>query len=155
MRLRQVGAADMQNKKFTLVAVLFLSIIAAGDVLSEIYRWTDESGRVHFSDKAPVQYESETIEVQVNTYESVSYDKSIFNTGKKVVMYSTSRCGYCKKAKQYFKKMGISYTEYDIEKNSKARSEFERMGATGVPVILVGKKRMNGFSEKSFKKIYR
>jgi hypothetical protein len=28
------------------------------------------------------------------------------------------------------------------------------MGATGVPVILVAKQRMNGFSEAGFEKIY-
>ena len=28
------------------------------------------------------------------------------------------------------------------------------LGATGVPVILVGKKRMNGFSVKGFQRIY-
>ena len=70
-------------------------------------------------------------------------------------MYSAEWCGYCKKAKRYFNMKGISYTEYDVEKNARAKSEYEKMGATGVPVILVGKKRMNGFSEKGFEKLYR
>lgn len=70
-------------------------------------------------------------------------------------MYSTSWCGYCKKAKQYFKKNNITFTEYNIEKNAKAKREYKKMGATGVPVILVGKKRMNGFSQKGFEAIYR
>jgi len=128
---------------------------SASGALSEIYRWTDEQGNVHYSDRETSRHVSKKVEVRVNTYESVSYDSSIFDTGKKVVMYSAEWCGYCKKAKRYFNMKGISYMEYDVEKNARAKSEYEEMGATGVPVILVGKKRMNGFSEKGFEKLYR
>ena len=128
---------------------------------AEIYRWTDENGKVHFSDQKPWQTESEKVEVKINTYESVSYDtslfdtgNSLFDTGKKVVMYSTSWCGYCKKAKRYFEQKGIAYTEYDIEKDTRAKRQYDKMQAKGVPVILVGKKRMNGFSEAGFERIY-
>jgi len=43
----------------------------------------------------------------------------------------------------------------DIEKDKQARARYNKMGATGVPVILYGKKRMSGFSEKGFKRIYK
>ena len=69
-------------------------------------------------------------------------------------MYSTSWCAYCKKAKRYFESNDIPFTEYDIETNANARARYDRMEATGVPVILVGKKRMNGFSEEGFRRIY-
>ena len=139
-----------------LTSLLFLIyIVSTGPCLAEIYKWTDENGNTHFSDRASIQHKSQTVDVQVNTYDSVSYDASIFDTGKKVVMYSTSWCGYCKKAKTYFSKNNIPFTEYNIEKNSRAKREYKKMGATGVPVILVGKKRMNGFSQKGFEAIYR
>lgn len=70
-------------------------------------------------------------------------------------MYSTQSCGYCKKAKKYFKKNNIEFTNYDINKDAKAKRRHEKMGATGVPVILVGDKRLNGFSESGFKRIYK
>lgn len=123
--------------------------------LAEIYRWTDENGKVHFSDRDPGDQKTESMEIRVNVYKSVSYDASIFDTGPEVVMYSASWCPYCKKARNYFKAKGIAFTEYDIEKDAGAKSRYERMGATGVPVILVGKKRMNGFSEEGFERIYR
>ena len=135
-------------------AIFMLLMLCAIDGYTEIYKWIDEKGKVHFSDKKPRDLESEEIKLRINTYESVSYDTSIFNTGKKVVMYSTDWCAYCKKAKKYFVSKGIPFTEYDIEKNSEARKQYKQMGATGVPVILVGNKRMNGFSEEGFEKIY-
>jgi glutaredoxin len=133
-----------------LLTVLVLTDAQAGG----IYKWTDEHGKVHFSDKKPAHLESSEVKLKINTIKSVSYDRSIFDIGKKVVIYTTSWCGYCEKAKRYFKRKRIKYTEYNIEKNKKAKREYLKMGATGVPVILVGKQRMNGFSEKGFEAIY-
>ena len=69
-------------------------------------------------------------------------------------MYSTDWCGYCKQARQYFKKNKIDFVEYDIEKSRNVRRAYKKLGATGVPVILVGKQRMNGFSIAGFNRIY-
>lgn len=148
--------AGMDMSTRLLARSVFLTVLlSTGTASADIFRWTDDNGKVHFSDRPPAEQQTEKVEVRVNTYESVSYDTSIFDTGKKVVMYSASWCGYCKKAKEYFRSNNIAFTEYDIEKNGKAKREYDRMGAKGVPVILVGKKRMNGFSEQGFENIYR
>ena len=64
-----------------------------------------------------------------------------------VKMYATSWCPYCAKARAYFARRGIAYVEVDIEKSREGRAEYDRLGARGIPVILVGPQRMNGFSE--------
>ena len=64
-----------------------------------------------------------------------------------VKMYATSWCPYCAKARAYFSRRGIAYVEVDIEKSREGRAEYDRLGARGIPVILVGAQRMNGFSE--------
>src|SRR5678815_1352320 len=68
-------------------------------------------------------------------------------TRPEVKMYATSWCPYCAKARAYFARRGIAYVEVDIEKSREGRAEYERLGARGIPVILVGPQRMNGFSE--------
>ncbi len=69
--------------------------------------------------------------------------------GKPVVkMYATDWCPYCKQARDYFARNGIPYTELDIEKSEAARAEHKSIGGRGIPVILVGSERMNGFSEQ-------
>jgi glutaredoxin len=78
----------------------------------------------------------------------------LFDVGKRAIMYSASWCGVCKKAKRYFEENGITYTEYDVEKSAKGEAEFKRLGAKGVPVILVGNRRMNGFSVDGFEKLF-
>ena len=38
--------------------------------------------------------------------------------------------------------------EFDIERNQRAFKEFQRLGARGVPVIMVGSSRIDGFNPK-------
>jgi len=140
------------SKIITLIGSL---LIFSTSSHAEIYKWVDDQGKVHFGDMKPVVIEAEELNLRINTYTSVTYDVSSLDYGKKVIMYSTDWCGYCKLAKKYFKKNNIAYTEYDIEKDVKAKKRYRKMGAQGVPVILVGKKRMNGFSEKGFERIYK
>lgn len=137
------------------IILLALLLVAAHPLSAEIFKWVDEEGEVHFSDKKPLSQEAENIEVKINSYIGVSYNHSIYDTGKNVVMYSTSWCGYCKKARKYFKKKNIKFIEYDVEKNSKGKRDYKKLGAKGVPVILVGKKRMDGFSGQGFERIYK
>ena len=144
--------------------IVFVSIwLVAGPVSAEVYKWIDEEGITHYSDKKPENQEVTELEFKIATYDTVSYgtvndSAEKANTkkanNKNVVMYSASWCGVCKKAKKYFRRNAIPFTEYDIEKSTKAKRMYTKLGATGVPVILVGRKRMNGFSEAGFKRIY-
>ena len=138
-------------KTLTLLLLLLFSSFS----YAEVYKWTDLDGSVHFSDKRPTSGNAEELDLKINTYTSTSFDKSIFDVGPKVVMYSTSSCVYCKKARKYFNKNNIPFTDYNIQKNARAKSEYVKMGARGVPVILVGNKRLNGFSIKGFESIYK
>ncbi|MCP5305069.1 MAG: glutaredoxin family protein [Chromatiaceae bacterium] len=121
---------------------------------AEIYRWTDEQGKVHFGDRAPAGRAAEQVELRINTYTSVSYATSTIDTGAKVLMYSTSWCGYCKRARRYFEAHAIPFEEFDVERDAKARARYRKLGARGVPVIFVGKRRMNGFTEEAFRRLY-
>jgi len=67
---------------------------------------------------------------------------------KKVVIYSTPTCGYCKMAKEYFKENNISFDEYDVAADMEKRQEMmEKTGQLGVPVIQVGDDVVVGFNK--------
>ena len=136
--------------------VLITTLIFTISVSSEILKWTDSDGRVHFGDKPPAGAETSIVEVRINTYESPNIEalQEILNPKDKVVMYSAEWCGVCKKAKKYFRENNIPYKDYDIDKSSKGKKDYKKLGAKGVPVILVGKKRLNGFSAATFERIY-
>ena len=48
----------------------------------------------------------------------------------------------------------ISFSEYDVETSAKGKADFARMKGQGVPIILVGEKRMNGFNPTRFKQLF-
>ncbi|WP_394238119.1 glutaredoxin domain-containing protein [Pseudomonas anguilliseptica] len=139
--------------RLLLVLFVMLPLLCS----AEIYQWTDESGRVHFGDKPTGKENAEQVSVEVNVYESVGYPSvapAQAIASDRVVMYGASWCGYCRQARNYFQQNGIRYVEYDIETNNRARREYDSIGGNGVPVILVGEKRINGFSVESFQAIY-
>jgi len=76
-------------------------------------------------------------------------------TKNTVIMFGAGWCGYCRKAREYFNARNIIYTDYDIEKDSHAKQLYTRPGVYGVPVILVGKMEMLGFSASAFERIYK
>ena len=151
--------------KFLVFCLLLIGLSAYG----EIYKWTDEQGQVHFSDKAPETVVAESIgdELRINSYQGKEVTTSQF-LGQRdadrrekarlnrpsVVMYSAVWCGVCKRARQYFKTNKISFSEYDVETSAKGKADFARFNGRGVPVIFIGKKRMNGFDPARFKKMY-
>lgn len=65
----------------------------------------------------------------------------------RVEIYTTSWCPYCKKMRAYLNTRGVSYEDYDIEKDAQARVRHRQYGATGVPLLVVdGKSLGSGFS---------
>lgn len=117
----------------------------------QIHRWVGADGRVQYSDKPPPGVTSRPVEARINSYSGtpvVSGTPSPAATRPEIKMYATDWCPYCKKAQAFFAQQGIRYTHVDIEKSDAARAEYQRLGGRGVPVILVGSQRMNGFSEE-------
>ncbi len=58
---------------------------------------------------------------------------------KKVQIYSTPVCKYCKLAKDYFTANNIPYEEFNVAADATRRQEMiDKSGQMGVPVIIVG-----------------
>ena len=143
-------------KMTSACATLFFFLIASSHAAAEIFTWKDAQGRTHFGDKPPAHLEAKHLELKINTISrpEVTALDSGFGSQKKVVIYSTAWCGACRKAKSYFRQKSIPFKEYDVEKSTKGRRDYKRLNGRGVPIILVGKQRMNGFSPGRFDAIY-
>jgi len=138
-----------------LAVFLAGALIPAAVNADQIFKWVDDNGKVHFTDMPPNDQETEQVQLRINSYsatELLEMDEA--SSSDKVIMYGTDWCTYCDKAKNYFVAKHIPFVEYDIEKDSTARREYDRLGGRGVPVILVGDKRMNGFSVATFERMY-
>ena len=147
----------MMRRMITLAAGLVLAISAS----AQVHRWTDPSGKVHYGDRPPADAKSEQVKVDTGSYEgpvqvtdwaAIIRRKAPSRAAgpQDVVMYATSRCVHCKRARAYFAQKGIRYTEVDVDASEENRKEFKELGGKGVPLILVGGKQMRGFSEQAF-----
>ncbi|MFH1769489.1 MAG: glutaredoxin domain-containing protein [Parcubacteria group bacterium] len=76
------------------------------------------------------------------------------NGAKKVAIYTTPACGYCKMAKEYFKENNIKYEEYDVAVDAEKRQEmFDNTHQMGVPVIQIGDQYVIGFDKVMIEKL--
>lgn len=146
--------------KLSLFGMLVVMLFASLSAYSEIYRWTDAQGNVQFGDRPPASEKASRVEVNINSYESVTIEPFVpFKSNRpsraqSVILYSTVWCGFCRKARNYLKEKNIPFTEYDVEKSEKGKRDYERLNGKGVPILLIGDKRMNGFSVSRFNKLY-
>jgi glutaredoxin len=116
----------------------------------QVYRWVDGNGRTQYGDKPPPGVKAAAVQSRISSYSgtpTVSGSASAGATRPEIKMYVTEWCGYCKQARAYFSRQGIRYTELDVEKSAAARAEYQQLQGRGVPLILVGTQRMNGYSE--------
>lgn len=73
---------------------------------------------------------------------------------KRVKLYTSPTCSWCRVAKAYMVDNDIEYTEADIISDPKARKEMVVMtGQYGVPVIRVGDKAIVGWNETEFRRL--
>ncbi len=167
------------HKKGIYPVLIVLIALTSSPGRAEIYKWTDAEGNVHFADTPSVNTRAKPVELKstINSYSGSTLpkfeytprnDKTPAHTNgnnklprlqpRQVIMYSAEWCGFCKKAKAYFKQKGIAYSERDIDKSTQAKKEYQSLGGGGIPLILVGNKRgtqrLSGFSTARFDAAY-
>ena len=70
-----------------------------------------------------------------------------------VKIYSTSTCPYCVMAKDYLKKSGVEYQDFDVSIDEKAREELvAKSHQMGVPVIDINGTIIVGFNRPEIDK---
>lgn len=70
-----------------------------------------------------------------------------------VTVYTTPTCGFCVKVKDYLKKAGVTFSEYNVADNrEKAEEMVKKSGQMGVPVIDINGKIIVGFNKPEIDK---
>ncbi len=77
---------------------------------------------------------------------------------KKVVIYTTPTCTYCRMAKQLFQEHNVQYEEYNVATDLKRREEMvNKSSQMGVPVITIAddgrEEVIVGFDERRLRKL--
>jgi glutaredoxin 3 len=66
-----------------------------------------------------------------------------------VRFYTTTYCGFCRRAKQLLDELGISYQEIDVTNDAATRAWLVEVtgGRRTVPQIFVGERSIGGYHE--------
>ena len=68
---------------------------------------------------------------------------------KRVVIFTTPNCPWCRKTKEYLRRNNIRFKEIDVTKDhAAARDIVRKTGQRGVPVILINNRPVVGFNKE-------
>lgn len=79
-----------------------------------------------------------------------NYQKYFPSQEVKVVVYGTSWCPYCKQTREYLAERKIEFADLDIEKSKAAREQFTALGGQSLPLVLIGNRKITGYSKGDF-----
>ncbi|MBE0619271.1 MAG: glutaredoxin family protein [Burkholderiales bacterium] len=136
---------------FTAFSLLAFALAAQ----AQLYRWTDESGKVHYSDTQPPATATNVEEKRriraggAATQQSYELQQAVANFP--VTVYTSKDCGDpCKKGLDYLKKRGVPFTEKVIATQNQIDELAKLAGAPKVPVMVVGISIQKGYAEQGW-----
>ena len=90
--------------------------------------------------------DSDFFDILDETQEQETQEEVAENTPT-VEIYETSWCGYCKKAKDFFRSRGIDFVTYDIDRDQQARSRMQSLTSRmAVPFVVINGQGIPGYN---------
>jgi glutaredoxin len=127
----------------------WLLIVAVAPAFAQIYLWRDGEGKAQLTTEPPKDWKPEAPRDAFSTPAPETNTRPDATSPEKaIVMYTTSWCPHCAKARAYLRSRNIAFVDHDIEQSADANVQYKEHGGRGVPLIFVGQQRMNGFSER-------
>jgi glutaredoxin len=127
---------------------LLLCVLLAGTGAAhaeKVYKWVDEYGKLHYTNQPPERSDNAR---EVELRDAPLGDVAITPKPGVVTLYTTRSCGYCKRTREYLRRRGIPFIDHDVETSAAGRDGYWRLNGRGVPIILVGNQRLDGFDEQ-------
>lgn len=148
---------------FACFAILFA---LQGIAVADFYTWEDDQGNVHITDYPPPAKYGKKIKMSKDAEtpqeicirpekEKTSADnrEAIQEKNQEVILYTTSWCPYCTKARNFFQSRNIPFTEYDVEKDREAAARKRELDPRGgVPFAIINGHPIHGYSESAYER---
>ena len=75
--------------------------------------------------------------------------------GPRVLLFSAGRCPHCASTRALLRAQGVSFQELDVGRSAGAAARFRQLRARGVPVLLIGSRRIDGFQPDAIRQALR
>jgi glutaredoxin len=142
-----------------IAGAVLAAALAAGltaQAQTNVYRWTDRDGKVHFSDTPPPEEAKGVSQKRMGggyvDQAQLPYATQIAMKRNPVTLYVGTQCGDpCTSGRDLLASRGVPFAEHNAQANA-AENEALRKASGGleVPFLLVGEAKLKGYDEGSW-----
>ena len=132
------------------------ALVAAVAAAQQLYRWTDENGRVHVTDTPPPpsarDVQKKKAAAGAAKDETMPFELAQAVKSFPVTLYTSPSCGDpCAAARQALNKRAVPFKEVQVW-DEKSNEELKRAsgGGNDVPTMLVGRSVQKGFEQGAY-----
>jgi len=138
-----------------LAAVFLLFLLSVTASAQQLYRWTDEKGRVHITDTPPPgsakDVQKKSAAAGAADSGPTSFELAQAMKDFPVVLYTSPGCkAACSNARSALNKRGVPFREVQVWEE-KSNAELKSIsGDNSVPTLLVGRSVQKGFQQEAY-----
>jgi glutaredoxin len=138
-----------------LIALFALAAAVAASAQQQLYRWTDETGRVHITDTPPPASARNVQQKKAaaNTAGAVQqpYELAQATRDFPVTLYTSSNCNApCADARALLNRRAVPFKEVQVL-DQKSSEELKRVsGGDDVPTLVVGRSVHRGYAQAGY-----
>jgi len=128
-----------------LAAALCLAAFAAS---AQVYRWTDDQGRVHITDTPPPATAKNVRKSGQTAPETGPAEPFTLQQARKnfpIKLYTTPACDACAEARKLLNARGLPFTEVSVTEDAQMQELKKVVGSASVPALVVGSSVQRGF----------
>ena len=138
-------------------ALAVLLAVASGAAFAQMYRWTDENGKVHFTDTPPPAGAKNVQKRRGTSYSSAAQPEPgepyVLQEARKkspVTLFSAPGCDPCGSARQLLNARGVPFREVSVVDEKQFDELQKTVGTSAVPSLVVGSAVQQGFLESAY-----
>lgn len=137
-----------------LTAVILAS--AALSASAQLYRWTDERGRTHFTDTPPPAAAKNVQKREPPPPPAAAAEPYALQQARQnspVTLYSQPGCDPCHEARELLNARGIPFKEVSVTTPAQFEELTKAAGSNAVPALIVGSAKQQGFEQGAYERM--
>ena len=149
-----MSARQMHTAKLLLLGLIVCG--AAMPAAAQLYRWTDQSGKTHFTDTPPPP-SAKNVQKRSGAAAPGSADTAgqpfVLQQALKdfpVTLYTTPGCEACGEARKLLNARGVPFKEVSVNSEAQLAELKSVVGSNSVPALVVGPSVVKGFEESQY-----
>ncbi|MCS0589760.1 DUF4124 domain-containing protein [Massilia norwichensis] len=132
-----------------------LLLLACLPAFSQMYKWTDAQGTVHYTDTPPPATKASQIRTPAPgapSGQALPYELARAVKASPVTLYTTTQaaCAGCDQGRALLRARGIPYTEKTVDSDDDKEQLRQLTGKLELPLLVVGSRKVAGFQDAAW-----